>query len=310
MLLLRTPQLYKMQLLDTVRSYTNAIRDRLDEIENYVQLKNAMKIFSSEPNTAKRLDQKLLKIAEKLKTSDWVDLLTAKSIYRHRDLAILDLCSYNLIKIKKIDIDSIQKCLLSCGILNYHDQQFFNFLLESLNDELKHNDSQEWLIKNEKNLLSILSSIGMLQLRDEKFLGNIQYLLEKTSLSKLIANFVISCGGLNYKVKNLDKLKSKVSLENFDLADKKEKLFLINYVWSLCLLDSPDSKLIDNVLREQFWQGLLVDRPEEKKIAKAVILKILNINLYSALFMDSYQGANLPEDFSISNYPEVLNFIK
>lgn len=310
---MRTPQLYKMQLLDTVRGYTNLIRDKLEEIENYTQLKQAMKIFYAESSTTKFLDQKILKLAENLKASDWVDLLNTKSIYRLRDLAILDLCSYNLIKIKNTDIESIQKCLLSCGILNYHDQQFYKFLLDSLLNELKNNESKDWLKKNEKNLLSILSSIGMLQLRDDKLLDFIQYTLEKNpDLSKLIVNFITSCGGLNFRAKNLDKLKSKINLDSFDLADRKEKVSLINYVWSLCSLDSPDSKLIDHVLGEQFWKDLLVDKPEEKKIAKAVLLKILNINLYSMLCMDSYKGVNLPEDFSISNYPEVLrsNFSK
>ncbi|RNA37044.1 TBRG4 isoform X1 [Brachionus plicatilis] len=306
--LLRTPQLYKMQLLDTVRSLTNSIRNRLEEIENYAQLKLATKIFYAEPTTTKRLDQKLLKLAEHLKASDWVDLLNSRSIYRLRDMAILDLCSYNLIKLKKIDLDSIQKCLLSCGILSYHDQQFYKFLLESLHDQLKRNDSKDWLKKNEKNLLSILSSIGMLQLRDDKLLDMFQYKLEKDSdVSKLIVTFVTSCGNLNYKVKNLNKLKSKIDLKSFDLTDRKEKVSLLNYVWSLCSLDSPDSKLIDHVLGEQFWQDLLVDKPEEKKIAKVVLLKILNINLYSILCMDSYQGTNLPEDFSISNYPELMD---
>ncbi|CAF0749806.1 unnamed protein product [Brachionus calyciflorus] len=312
LILLRTPQLYKMELLDTVRNYTNSARDRLEEVENYSQLKLAMKIFNQEPLTSKKLDKKLLNLADKLKSYDWVDILNNKSIYRQRDMAILELCSYNLIKTKQLDLDSIQKCLLSCGVLNFHNEQFYKYLLECLSDELKKNPTKEWLVKNEKNLLSILASIGMLQLRDEKLLGIITEILEKNSdFSKLTINFITSCGGLNYKIPK-DKLKnltSKINVSNFDLNDRKVKVNLLNYVWSLCSLDIPDVNLINEVLSEKYWMDLLNQEENGlslKKAKKAALLKLLNVNLYSILFMDDYKGANLPENFNISIYKDLF----
>lgn len=295
--------------MDTIRNYIDSIRDRLDEISNYNQLKLAMRIFSQEINTSKNLDNKLLKIAEGLKSADWVDILNNKSILRQRNITILELCSYNLIKLKELKIDSIQKCLLSCGILNYYDRQFFNFLLESLYDEISKNESKDWIKTNEKNLLSILSSIGMLQLNDEKVLNQLLDTLEKHSdMTKLIINYVISCGGLNFRPSNSEKFKSLISnidVKNFDLTNRKEKINFLNYVWSLCSLDVPNSKMIGELLLEKNWKDLLNVKPEENKNLKAILLKLLNVNLYSMLCMDSYEGPNLPENFSVSNYSQV-----
>lgn len=137
---MRNPNLFSFQTLDIVRAYTNTVRERLDELDNLQNLKLAMKFFTNEPSIIKKLDNKLLQLSNKLTSLDWVDLLNSKSIYRQRNVSILESCAYNLIKKKDdkaLNVESIQKCLLSCGILNYNDDQFYKFLLDSLNEELK-----------------------------------------------------------------------------------------------------------------------------------------------------------------------------
>lgn len=224
-----------------------------------------MKLFSQEPILIKKLDNKLLQIADGLGVADWVDVLNTKSIFRQRNLSVLESCAYNLIKKKDeklLNIDSIQKCLLSCGILHFHDSQFYKFLLESLTNELNKNESNKnWLEENEKSLSSIISSLGIIQLRDEALLDTLCRVFKNNmDKKKLIINFAISCASLNYEpVKPVFKsLIANIDVNDFDLSkDRKEKINFLTYVWSLCALNCHNQKFVSKVLGEEFRNSLL-----------------------------------------------------
>lgn len=266
-MLLRSPSLLKGSGLSLARTYTDSIRDRLDEINTFGALKLAMKLFAQEPSMVKLLDTSLHKIADKLSVLDWVELLNTKSIIRQRNLGILELCAYNLIKNREqqqtppLAIESIQKCLLSCGILNFHNGQFYNFLLDNLSTLIKtHERDANWCKFNENNLNSIINSIGILQLRDENLIDSLCLLLKNNSdQKKLLTSFVISCASVNYHPMRqvFKQIVEEIELKHFNLDDKKEKVNLINYVWSLCLLDCADSKMIATVLDKNFNSSLL-----------------------------------------------------
>jgi hypothetical protein len=40
-----------------------------------------------------------------------------------------------------------------------------------------------------------------------------------------------------------------------------------------------------------------------------VLLKIVNVNLYSMLKLDDYEGPNLPDDFKLGDYTDVIDIL-
>jgi hypothetical protein len=263
--LLRSPTHYNDEKLDIIRKLLNYVRENIENINSVAGLKIALKIFSQESRVIKRLDDMLLKLGDNLNALEWIDILNTKSILRQRNIGVFEACTMHLMRQNsEIQIDSIQKCLLSCGILNYNESQFFSFLIENLKRELKKNDGdQQWVKGNLKTLESIINSIGMLRLKDEKLLNMLcTYLNKHDQYTSLIINFIISCANVCYEPNNKENLKSlikKVSLSNFNLANSKEKFLFLNYVWSMCALNfqSIDSDFISTVLNEKFYKSLL-----------------------------------------------------
>lgn len=262
--MLRSPRLFGENIKNSLTDSSRLLKNSLNEIEKFSSIILAMRLFPEDPLVVKQLDYKLLQSKEKLNGKDWIDLFNTKSILRQRNMTLIESCAYSLINNKTmLDIDSVQKILLSCGILSYHDEQFYKYLVENLLAILEKNKSnQNWLSQNESNMLSIINSIGMLQVRDKKLLDSICRLLadQKTASSKLIISYVISCGFLSYQPsdkKCFDSLFTKINPESLAANNVKNKLQLLNYVWSLCVLDKTNDDLIAKVLVESFWSEFL-----------------------------------------------------
>lgn len=267
---MRTTNLYT-KTVDTTREIQTQIKKNINQIDNIQSLILANKLFSNEQLVIKKLDDLLIKSSHKLTGQDWVDLLNTKSILRLRNLSLLESCAFSLIdKTRKnqfaMDVTSIQKCLLSSGLLNFHDEEFYKFLTDSLNKQLVKNSNREWLEKMEFEISSAISSLGILQLRDTALIDSICVMLNKVDpvkFQKLIVNFVISCAALYYKPKinnsyaEFDELVSKLKESNFDTADVTNKIKLLDYVWSLCVLNVSKVDLISNVLNDSFLKSIL-----------------------------------------------------
>lgn len=243
--------------IDTI--VLDLIANKIHELQNIDSIIKANKLFSTNASVLKTLDETILKLNEQVTTEQWVDLLKVKSMLKIRNVKIIEACAYNITD-KKIDINSIQECLLSSGILKYHDEFFFKFLVQrfkELIDEFK--TGQNWVKDNEKILFSIISSLGMLNLRD-KYCMNVlcDLLASDCHDSRVLINLVITSGSMNYDPKKIDDVISKIKLADFsDITHKKHKMFLLNYVWSLCMLNRANSDFIKEVLKEDFWQELI-----------------------------------------------------
>ena len=259
--MLRSPRLFNENIKTPLIESSRYLKQNINEIDQFNCILKAMKIFAADQLVTKQLDYKLMQLKDKLTESNWTDLLNTKSILRQRNMTLIESCSYSLINMKAVlDIDALQKILLSCGILSYHDEHFYKYLMENLENilEKKAKSNPNWLNQNESNMLSIISSIGMLQLRDKKVLETICKLLadNKSVSTKLVISYVISCGFVSYQPSDknsFDELFKRINLKSFVLTNTKDKLGLLNYVWSLCIFDKTTNEMLASVLDENFW---------------------------------------------------------
>ncbi len=240
----------------------NLIHAKINDLKSFDHLIQAFTIFSADNYVLTFLGDKILQISETLTVENWIALLNTCSIIKYRNLKIIEACAYN-ISGKNIDTHSIYKILLSCGILNYkHNSQFLKFLIQRFNELLGESKSNKvWFQDNKIELFSIISSIGMLQLREKVCLNNLSELLNVNCEDpRVIINFIITCGSLNYDPNGYEKLIAKIKLTDFNKEmDTREKMFLLNYVWSLCMLKQPNKQFISAVLNQNFCNDLVED---------------------------------------------------
>lgn len=254
---MRNPKIMNPRINNSLMSL---IRDKVDELETFESILKTIKLFQSDKYLLKSLDHKIMQISDTLTTDNWIDLFNTHSIIKYRSKTIIETCVYNL-NGKKINIDAIQKCFLSCGILNYRDDQFMKSLLYRFKEILEEFKSEpKWIEENKKNLFSIISSIGMLNLREKKCLNELcEVLSNNCEDRRVLINFIITCGSLNYDPHSLDKVIEKIQLTDFNLngMDSREKMFLLNYVWSLCMLKRSDNEFLKSVLDQDFWKDFI-----------------------------------------------------
>lgn len=284
------------------------IRDKVDQLKTYDSIKITMKLFQNDQLLLKNLEEKILKISETLTTDNWIDLLNTSSIIKRKNINIIETCAYNINR-QKISLASAQKCLLSCGVLNYRDDQFMKFLVNRVNELLDENKSDsKWVLENKVNLFSIISSIGMLNIRDKNCLNNFcEVLVNNCQDSRLLINLIITCGSLNFKPHLSEKVVEKIKLTDFSFQnmERREKMFLLNYVWSLCMLNQSKDEFIDVVLKRDFWEEM-IGNDENELYKKQILMKLMNINLYAQLLVDNYNGVLLPEEINASKYSNTL----
>jgi hypothetical protein len=261
--------------------FTDIAKEKLDSIDNYSTLKKAMKLFTQKASKktlksvdviaqetliVKKIDEKLLKIQDKLTAVDWVDLMNTKSILRHRNINLIEACAYKLTNFNDsnvMNIDAIQSIFLSCSILSFSNIQFFNFLLNKLLDILKTNDTNsDWIKKNDRTLNAIINSIGILKLKDSKILDTLVVFLDKNLdviSDKLIISLIKSVASLDYKPPDdgFGRLTAKINKGSFNLNETGEKTLFLDYVWSLCVLQVNNQELVAAVLDETFWKSLI-----------------------------------------------------
>lgn len=295
----------------SLRIDTNLLLEKINDLKTFEHMQQAIKILSTDKYAVKAICVKILKMSETLTTANWVDLLNTMSIVKIRDFNIIEACAYN-IEGKDIDITSIYKILLSCGILRYaNNTQFLKFIVKRLGEILdEFKSSPEWFDANKIGLFSIITSIGMLHLRDKGLLNKLCSMLNTNCEDpRQLISFVITCGSLKCKPKDLRQLNARIKRTDFKYPyDSREKMFLLNYVWSVCVLNlEPGEKenCIEAVLNRKFWEELNEDNDIEF-YKKAILTKLLHVNLYTQLFIENYKGYLLTDSLSVSACTEIL----
>ncbi len=256
-----------MELLKVVKirisiDILNLILTKINDLKTFEHMIQALMIFYTDDYVLKSLGDKILQISDTLTIENWLELLNTCSIIKYRNLKIIEACAYNITG-KNIDINAIYKILLSCGILQYkYDSQFLKFIVQRLNELLDESKSNPtWLKSNKVEFFSIISSIGMLQLRDKTCLNKLSELLNSNCDDpRVLINFIITCGSLKYDPQGFEKLIAKIKLTDFNKEmDNRERMFLLNYVWSLCVLKQANKQFISAVLNQNFWKDLIED---------------------------------------------------
>ena len=239
------------------------LKQSLSQLRDFDSILAALKLFSTDFQTISKIDRRIFQLTDSLTKSNQIDLLNTKSITRQRNSKIIESCIYNLSKNENLELTmvDIQKCLLSCGILNVHDETFYKFLITKLKDNLKNIKTKTDFDSNETELNSIITSIGMSLLLEQDLINLIAHTLIKFNASpKLLINLVISCAFVNFAPKNLSEILAQIKPNDFKMADKRDNIIFLNYVWSRCVLDVPDNDLIAKILDEKFSSNLVAGK--------------------------------------------------
>ena len=166
-------------------------------------------------------------------------------------------------------------------MLHYNDETFFKFLLAQLARQLgtaAASEPAKWLAAHEASLGPIISSLGMLQLRDEALLDQLTSLLTaggQAAPPQLVVSFVQTCAALAYlpgAAAQSDEQRRKVLREQLiagvdvsaalaTSATRYEKLRFLNFVWSLCCLGAAREDLVAAVLSSTFVVSMLSSEP-------------------------------------------------
>jgi hypothetical protein len=70
-------------------------------------------------------------------------------------------------------------------------------------------------------------------------------------------------------------------------------------------MDSASNEFVAAVLKESFWNDLIAFHKTRVDLLKPILLKLFNINLYSILLMDEYDGPTLPETINAAGFSYV-----
>ena len=268
MSLLRSPLLYE-QTADTATLTTllGSIRGDLAELKTCKDFTSALRLFSTDSEVLAFIDNRVVQSGECLSCADWIEIVNTMSIIRHRSVAALESCAYRLIEERHthhMSVEAVQKCLLSCGLLKFHDDQFLRFLTSAMLRELSVNEfNVSWLVKNEQLLLSVINSLSIMRIRNDALMRALGLFLQGKwqRFSNLAIAYLIACGTLYYQPERgvLEQLSANVNEENFDLHQYKEKLHFLNYVWSLCALNETANvkHAIPILLDRSFWSDII-----------------------------------------------------
>lgn len=262
---------HKPEAAVLLHEMTDHLRSCLEKLDSVEDAKRALKLFTLEPAMVNRIDMRISQLADKLTLDDWVEVFNYKSVLRQRNVALLEICAYNIIKhqvasSKPLRLEHIQMCLLSCGVLNYHEETFYKFLVEQLRklcEEQTSDVSNEWMKANEPFLKAIINSIGMLHLRDDKMLDALGRLIKSfPDRVHLGISFVQTCGALNYAPVDFAQIVSSlgdpVASGHFKIEENsRDRHNFLNYVWSLCALNHANSYLIASVLEKKFFDKII-----------------------------------------------------
>ena len=265
--MIRSSATDKDTLTDLYRKLMGTIRENIEKMSKSKSFNYALRAFAVEPYVVKRIDSHILKLSENMSSHDLVEIFNTKSILRQKNFSVLETCALNIIKRKNsehLGIEDIHKCLLTCGVLSFYDNQFFTTLLDHFVHEMRQNETNSnWFKENASNLNAIMNSIGILKLHDEKNLNEICEILNKNKPSvgsEIVVNFLMSCAHVNYipEKKKLQNLASIIKLQQFNTKNKIDCTKLLNLVWSLCVLNvNTRQDLVNLVLDEKFWSVLL-----------------------------------------------------
>lgn len=99
--MMRSLAYHKPEAMDMLRELTEKLRGRIDELDSVADAKRALKLFSHESSLVQRIDMRLSQLADKLTLDEWIELLNTKSILRQRNMSILEICAYNIVKLAR-----------------------------------------------------------------------------------------------------------------------------------------------------------------------------------------------------------------
>ncbi|XP_050545799.1 FAST kinase domain-containing protein 4 [Daktulosphaira vitifoliae] len=236
-------------------------------------------------------DDEAAKLISTISLPQMIRVLSALAVKKKRSITLMRSLAFNIGRSsEKLDIKQCADVLYALAILNFPDEVLMEKVSSDVCSLLPSNDRSSVIG-------SIITSMGVLRLRDTDLLESLSTWLEKNidnCKKHTLESFIITLAYVNYKPINFESI-SKV-FENNKKIDVSNINTWLDVVWSLIVLEKENNEHLESVLSPDFTANLL-----KLKDNQIVPIKLLNINGY-AKTKSQYKGPLLNlnlEDYQV-----------
>lgn len=246
-------------------------------------------------------DDEAAKLIASISLPQMVKVMTTLAQRKRRSTPLLRSLAFNISSNSEpLDLKQCADILFAMAILNFPDSVLTAKICSDIQITLSKNSDKSAVVG------SILTSLGFLKYRDLDVLESLcNWLLKNSDISRSqdLSALFLTLSTLNYKSNNMENIETKL-INGIVKQDFNKPQDWLNHVWALTLLRFVNAEQVESVLSEEFLKQL-----EEKRsgLIPTVKMKLLNINAYAKLMMDSYSGALLSPNSNVYSVPIAHN---
>ncbi|XP_075070279.1 FAST kinase domain-containing protein 4 isoform X2 [Mixophyes fleayi] len=245
------------------------------------------RLSSMSKSLLERLEDKILEFAEIFTPEETRSVIVALAAQNLRSLPILRALSFHLVQHGKELCPAVTLDLLfAYAMLNFHQPQVFQKMVGDLLPKVPELSSKE--------LARCLRSFATLRFSSLPLCEAIaQVCIERNELFTIaqLSNIVIAFAHLNFQPSKQEEFFSMVHQRLSAELDTLNPTFLVDVVYSLCILQHVTPTYVQKVLDPQFYTQIL-----DEKSSKSYNLcyhKLMQINATAQLEIPDYQGPSL-----------------
>ncbi|XP_055385129.1 FAST kinase domain-containing protein 4 [Condylostylus longicornis] len=245
-------------------------------------------------------DDEAAKLIASISPSQMVKVMTTLAQRKRRSTPLLRSLAYNLSSSsEQLDLKQCADVLFAMASLNFPDSVLAAKICSDIQVTLSKNTNKSAVVG------SILTSLGLLRYRDIDVLESLSSWVVRHYDVTRIQDFnalLLTLAILNYKPSEIEKLKNFAA--QVTRQDLTKPFDWLNHVWTLVLLRIADAKLVESVLSNDFINEL---KKEKFGLTPNLKMKLLNVNGYAQLLLESYSGPLIQDNNEINGVPMAHN---
>ncbi|XP_050421430.1 FAST kinase domain-containing protein 4 [Adelges cooleyi] len=222
-------------------------------------------------------DDEAAKLISSISLPQMIKVLSTLAVKKKRSATLMRSLAFNIGRCsEKLDIKQCADILYALAVLNFPDEVLMEKVSADLCSTISTNDRPSVIG-------SIITSMGILRLRDTDLLESISSWLENHECKQhILESFLITLAYVNYKTVNVDNI-FKV-FENNKIDGVSNINTWLDVVWSLIVLKRESDDHLKSVLSPGFTKSVL-----NLKDIGIIPIKLLNVNGY-ATTKTQYKG--------------------